>query len=117
LKKVCNLLSLSLSSPATTDEQSTSRTHNTCHHHPPKTVNMSSVGRVIRRLGSSRKLHVAEMISTDTLISIPEEAPQVNLAPVDTQLNMHRFNALFEEEMGVQGPKGWLLSKYISSQA
>ena len=50
------------------------------------------------------------MISTDSLISILEEAPQVNLAVVDTQLNMHRFNTLFEEEMAVEGPKGWLQS-------
>ncbi|OOQ89904.1 hypothetical protein PEBR_08192 [Penicillium brasilianum] len=66
---------------------------------------MSSVARVMRRLASSRNLEAAEMISTDSLISISEEAPQVNLAVVDTQLNMHRFNTLFEEEMAVEGPK------------
>ncbi|GLI76074.1 mother-specific HO expression [Penicillium ochrochloron] len=66
---------------------------------------MSSMGRATRRLGSQWKLNTAEVISTDSLISIPEEAPQVNLAPVDTQLNMHRFNTLFEEEMAVEGPK------------
>ena len=71
---------------------------------------MSSVGRVIRRLASSRKLEAAETISTDSLISFPEEAPQVNLAVVDTQLNMHRFNTLFEEEMALEGPKGWFKS-------
>jgi hypothetical protein len=68
------------------------------------------MGRAIRRLGSQWKLNTAEVISTDSLISIPEEAPQVNLAPVDTQLNMHRFNTLFEEEMAVEGLKG--LFKY-----
>ncbi|KAF3391623.1 hypothetical protein F1880_007824 [Penicillium rolfsii] len=66
---------------------------------------MSSTGRVIRQLGSSWKLNTAEATSTDSLISIPEEAPQVNLVPVDTQLNMHRFNTLFEEEMAVEGLK------------
>lgn len=55
------------------------------------------------------------MISTDSLISFPEEAPQVNLAVVDTQLNMHRFNTLFEEEMAVEGPKGRLQSNCIYS--
>lgn len=55
------------------------------------------------------------MISTDSLISISEEAPQVNLAVVDTQLNMHRFNTLFEEEMAVEGPKGWLQAHCIPS--
>jgi hypothetical protein len=73
------------------------------------------MGRAIRRLGSSRKLNTAEGISTDSLISIPEEAPQVNLAPVDTQLNMHRFNTLFEEEMAVEGPKGSFKSNCTSS--
>lgn len=76
---------------------------------------MSSMGRAIRQLGSQWKLNTAEVISTDSLISIPEEAPQVNLASVDTQLNMHRFNTLFEEEMAVEGPKGSFISTCIFS--
>ncbi|EPS31512.1 hypothetical protein PDE_06467 [Penicillium oxalicum 114-2] len=34
-----------------------------------------------------------------------EDAPQVNLARVDTQLNMHQFNNLFEEDSGANGSK------------
>jgi hypothetical protein len=81
----------------------------------PDSFIMSSLGRVMRQLASSRNLEAAEMISTDSLTSTPEEAPQVNLAVVDTQLNMHRFNTLFEEEMAVEGPKGWLQSHCIFS--
>ncbi|KAF7714368.1 Uncharacterized protein PECH_001934 [Penicillium ucsense] len=43
-----------------------------------------------------------------------EDAPQVNLARVDTQLNMHQFNNLFEEDAGANGSKD---SNSLTSQA
>ncbi|KAJ5698634.1 hypothetical protein N7462_000639 [Penicillium macrosclerotiorum] len=58
---------------------------------------MASLGRAMRRLGSSWKLSSTGTASTDSLSLISTEAPQVNLPHVDTQLNMHQYNGFFED--------------------
>ncbi|KAJ5085296.1 hypothetical protein N7532_010067 [Penicillium argentinense] len=57
---------------------------------------MASLRRAIRRFGSVNAL---QPISADVAPSptVPAEAPRLNLPHVETQLNMHQFNGLFED--------------------
>ncbi|KAJ5708495.1 hypothetical protein N7488_008296 [Penicillium malachiteum] len=58
---------------------------------------MAHLGRVMRRLDAFHSPRKLDLIRADSS-SFTTEAPQVNLPPVDTQLNMHQFTSLFDNE-------------------
>ncbi|KAJ5719917.1 hypothetical protein N7493_006795 [Penicillium malachiteum] len=59
---------------------------------------MAHLGRVMRRLDAFHSPRKLDLIRADSSSSFTTEAPQVNLPPVDTQLNMHQFTSLFDNE-------------------
>ncbi|KAJ6015330.1 hypothetical protein N7540_009921 [Penicillium herquei] len=59
---------------------------------------MAHLGRVMRRLDAFHSPRKLDLIRADSSSSLTTEAPQVNLPPVDTQLNMHQFTSLFDNE-------------------